>query len=227
MEGEFGDSWASKLRHLTAIHVLGAGLKTERPANRLFHDIGELGWRLVPVHPRDAGNALLGRPVRAELAQSSAPELVVFFLSPKASMSALLQLIRTTPRSGMPLLWFQPGAVDDGLMEVLEGSGYGFVTETCIVRFIQGRELTPREPSPVGAWYKQVLSAKTNCSMWTVHQPEGPSEPPSPDALEWCGDLHDLEYSNHIVPRYIRSLGRPGETLTELGKRLAKDVTSA
>ena len=215
--------WKGKLPTLTSIHVLGAGLKSDRPAHQLFHDIGSLGWRLVPIHPAYAGQEILGRPIRPTLSQGAPPELVVFFLSPKASMNALLTLVRTTPREHMPSLWFQPGAVNEDLMELLEHSAYDFVTETCVVRFIQGHELTPVEPRTEGVWYKQVLSSETQCSIWTVHRTDEPPVGPSDDVFEWCGDGMDLEGSEHVVPRYIRSLRLENETVEALGLRLAAD----
>ena len=51
------------LRSVRTVHVIGAGLKEDRPANRAFHDMKERGYRMVPVHPRDAGSTILGRPI--------------------------------------------------------------------------------------------------------------------------------------------------------------------
>ena len=223
MDEHMAGVWSATLPTLSSIHVLGAGLKADRPAHRLFHDLGPLGWRLVPIHPKDAGHALLGRPIRAALGQGAPPEIVVFFLSPSASLSALLHLIRTTHREDMPLLWFQPGAVDEELIGLLDEAEYTSVTETCIVRFIQAHELAPTEPHTDGPWYKQVMSAETACSIWTVHQPEDQALAPSQDTFEWCGDELDLERSEHVVPRYIRSLARPDESVRDLGLRLAAD----
>ena len=39
--------------------------------------------------------------------------------------------------------------------------------------------------------------------------------------FEWAGDLWDLEASQHIIPRYIRSMRKEEETLEELALRLS------
>ena len=39
--------------------------------------------------------------------------------------------------------------------------------------------------------------------------------------LEWVGDLIDLKFSNHIVPKYIRSLVEESEDLENCGRRLS------
>ena len=66
-----------------SIHILGAGLKPEKPAHQAIHDLDSRGWRLVPVHPRDAGGAILGRPIRPTIEDGIIPEVVVFFLAPE------------------------------------------------------------------------------------------------------------------------------------------------
>ena len=64
----------------SSIHVLGAGLNPEKPAHRAIHDLDGKGWRLVPIHPRDAGGAILGRPIRPAIEEGLQPEVVVFSL---------------------------------------------------------------------------------------------------------------------------------------------------
>ena len=50
-----------------SIHILGAGLNSTRPAHQAIHDLDSRGWRLVPIHPRDAGKTILGRAIRREI----------------------------------------------------------------------------------------------------------------------------------------------------------------
>ena len=83
---------AGVLRTATTIHVLGAGLNPEKPAHRAIHDLDGKGWRLVPVHPRDAGGAILGRPIRPALEDGIVPEIVVFFLAPERAKQAVREL---------------------------------------------------------------------------------------------------------------------------------------
>ena len=74
-----------------SIHILGAGLNSTRPAHQAIHDLDSRGWRLVPIHPRDAGRTILGRAIRREIEDGIIPEIVVFFLAPKRAMEAILR----------------------------------------------------------------------------------------------------------------------------------------
>ena len=56
------------------IHILGAGLNPEAPANSAVHDISEMGWSPVPVHPRDAGSSIGGYPIRPMIEEGIEPE---------------------------------------------------------------------------------------------------------------------------------------------------------
>lgn len=205
-----------------SIHVLGAGLKPDRPAHRLVHDLDQRGWRLVPIHPNDAGGAILGRPIRASLEAADPASVVVFFLSPQRTMMALIRMIASVPREDMPMVWLQPGATDEDVLALLEEGGYDAVTETCIVRFIEAHDLQARGGMKPQPWFHQVLSSTTQCSVWTVHEGTDTMANEGEDEHEWCGDARDLERSSHLVPRYIRSLRHDKETFEALGQRLAQ-----
>ena len=210
------------LLNCESIHVLGAGLKPDRPAHQLVHDLDQRGWRLVPIHPNDAGGAILGRPIRASLEAADPPSVVVFFLSPQRTMMALIRMIASVPREDMPLVWLQPGATDGDVSALLEEGGYDAVTETCIVRFIEAHDLQARAGMKPQPWFHQVLSSTTQCSVWSVHEVAETMGNDGEGEHEWCGDARDLECSSHLVPRYIRSLRRDKETFEALGQRLAQ-----
>ena len=94
---------AGVLRTATTIHVLGAGLNPEKPAHQAIHDLDGKGWRLVPVHPRDDGGAILGRPIRPALEDGIVPEIVVFFLAPERAKQAVRELTVRYGMESMPL----------------------------------------------------------------------------------------------------------------------------
>ena len=114
---------AGILRSATSIHILGAGLNAEKPAHRAIHDLDGRGWRLVPVHPKDAGGAILGRPIRPSLEEGVVPEVVVFFLAPERAKQAVMELTVRYGVDAMPLLWFQPGSEHEDVLEMLNESG--------------------------------------------------------------------------------------------------------
>jgi len=209
------------LQNARSIHVLGAGTNPERPAHRAIHDLDGRGWRLVPVHPNDAGGSVLGRPIREGFDEGLEPEIVVLFLAPPRARLAVRQLLLRHGSSSMPLIWFQPGSEDEDTLEMLNDAGLLHIVDDCIVRFVQRHHLSAATPQTQGPWYLQVAADdESGCSVWTVEAPEA-SKPAPTTALEWCGDFHDLEASQHPVPRYIRSLATSGESLEALAERLA------
>lgn len=205
----------------TSIHILGAGLNPKRPAHQAIHDLDGKGWRLVPVHPRDAGGAILGRPIRASIEEGLRPEVVVFFLAPERAKQAVRELMVRHGRDGMPLLWFQPGSEHEDVLEMLNEAGILHIVDDCIVRFVQRHHLKSEHEYAPEPWYLQVQADDASgCSVWTVESTL--TTQPSPEtALEWCGDAWDLEHSGHTVARYIRSLAKEDESIVDLAARLA------
>ena len=209
------------VRQAESIHILGAGMNTERPAHRAIHDLDGKGWRLVPIHPNDAGGSILGRPIRPSLDHNVRPEIIVFFLAPLRVREVVRELVMHYPADAMPLLWFQPGAEDEETLEMLNDAGVLHIVDDCIVRFVQRHHLTAVNGHSPQPWYLQIVSADlSGCSVWTVESATETQQPPSTE-VEWCGDLKDLEHSQHVVPRYIRGLKQDGESLAALAQRLA------
>ena len=205
----------------SSIHILGAGLKQERPAHQAIHDLDGKGWRLVPVHPNDAGGAVKGWPIRASIEDGIRPEVVVFFLAPERAKQAVLELIMNVEPRSMPLLWFQPGSEHEEVLEMLNEAGILHIVDDCIVRYTQRHHLKGEHNLSSAPWCLQVASEDgSGCSVWTVESATETKSAPT-TSLEWCGDFLDLEQSNHTVPRYIRSLAASGEPIEALAARLA------
>jgi predicted CoA-binding protein len=201
-----------------SIHILGAGLNSARPAHQAIHDLDDRGWRLVPIHPRDAGSSILGRPIRPSVDEGIIPDIVVLFLAPQRAKQAVTKMLMQYPQKNFPVIWFQIGALDDDTAEMLEQSGRRFVSEDCIVRYITRNDLYPSLTLNSSKWFRQISDEDgSGCSVWQAF---------SADAelmiteLEWVGDLLDLEQSQHTIARYIRSLQKNDETLLETAIRL-------
>ncbi len=209
------------VREAQSIHILGAGLNPERPAHRAIHDLDGKGWRLVPIHPRDAGGAILGRPIRSSMNEALSPEIVVFFLAPERAKQAVMELMVRYGQSNLPLLWFQPGSEHEDVLEMLNEAGILHIVDDCIVRYVQRHHLVSSHNHGPSPWYLQVASSDgSGCSVWTVEGSLATQAAPKTN-LEWCGDAWDLEHSSHTVARYVRSLAEPNEPLPDLALRLA------
>ena len=200
------------------VHILGAGLNPEKPANSAVYDLSERGWNPIPIHPKDAGASISGYPIRPMIEDGIRPEIVVLFLAPERAREAIRKLL-IRHYDSPPLIWFHWGAEDGISEDWLQNAGWNFVKDDCIVRFVQRHDLV-REPQVI-PWFKPVQrDDDSGCSVWSFHEWQENSEK-SKTELEWIGDLRDLENSNSSIPTYIRGLRNEGESLEECARRLA------
>ena len=206
------------LKSITTVHLIGAGLNTERPAHRAFYDAGDRGFRMIPVHPKDAGSTILGRPIRSNPWGSENPELFVFFLS---ASSVIVELRKWLIKGrNIPFIWLQPGAESPELEEFLSTSKIKYSTGRCWVVTVNKEDIICNNPIPEQPWCLQTTSVDgSNCSNW--HHFSAGSDHVRNAPLEWVGDILDLQDGNEIIPRYIRSLVNEGETLEEASIRLS------
>lgn len=212
------ESLVSAISDINSVHIIGAGLNKERTAHTAVGEISQRGWRVVPVHPRDAGATVSGSPIRSELEDGIELELVVLFLAPERAQKVVKKLLLKNLHHP-PLIWYQPGAEDETSINWLEEAGWKVVYNDCIVRFLERNNMViSKIPLP---WFRQVIdSDESGCSIWTVHEFGESSDLPV-SKVEWVGDLLELEQSNHIIPKYIRGLVNENEALENCARRLA------
>ena len=203
-----------------SIHIIGCGLNQDRPAHKSIHDLNNRGWRLVPIHLKDSGATVNYRPIRKEIDEGVVPEVVVLFLAPERALNLIKQLFFRYSKLDFPLIWFQHGAKSKDAVEMIKEAGIKFVVDDCIVEYITRNEL--KKPSKdLPPWYRQTKSLDDDgCSIWEVFDGKTNVNLPKGE-LEWAGDILDLEMSQHIIPRYIRSMQTEQETLHELALRLS------
>jgi len=208
----------SPLNEISSIHVFGAGLNKERTA---WHSIGKLsqrGFRVIPIHIRDAGATISGIPIRSGLEKGVDLEIIVLFLAPKRARDVvrsllLMELVKP------PMVWFQPGAEDEMAISWLNDAGWSVRYDDCIVEYSEMNNIS-RIPL-LYPWFLQIQDINgTGCSNWSVHDDKKDTGPLT-TKLEWVGDLIDLESSEHNIPTYIRSLKLKNENLEQCARRLA------
>ena len=215
-------TWVTNsLNTARSIHILGCGLNPEKPAHQAIHDLNQRGWRLVPIHPKDAGASILAKPIRPRIDDGIIPEIVVLFLAPERAKSAVLEMLVKYDRGSFPLIWFQHGAESAEVSEMLESNNIRFVSDDCIVRYIQRNELS-RSPAFIATpWFRQIADADdSGCSVWQAYSGHEDAERVV-TKLEWVGDLVDLEQSNHSIAKYIRSMRNQSESLLDTAVSLA------
>ena len=211
-----GDTWLQTVR---SVHIIGAGLRSDRPAHRAFHDAGDMGYRMIPVHPRDAGNTILGRPVRSHPWQNEEPELFVLFLSPDRVFASLREWLLEGRK--IPFVWLQPGAEREDVLEFLENAGIRYSEGRCWVVTVTEGDLRCNQPLDAVPWFLQTVAQDgSECSLWRAF--ESGYDHARDEPLEWVGDLYDLEDSDETIARYVRSLRQENETLLDAAYRLSK-----
>lgn len=211
-----GDTWLQTVR---SVHIIGAGLRSDRPAHRAFHDAGDMGYRMIPVHPRDAGNTILGRPVRSHPWQNEEPELFVLFLSPDRVFASLREWLLEGRK--IPFIWLQPGAEREDVLEFLENAGIHYSVGRCWVVTVTEGDLRCNQPLDAVPWFLQTVAQDgSECSLWRAF--ESGLDHTRDEPLEWVGDLYDLEDSDETIARYVRSLRQENETLLDAAYRLSK-----
>ena len=211
-----GDTWLQTVR---SVHIIGAGLRSDRPAHRAFHDAGDMGYRMIPVHPRDAGNTILGRPVRSHPWQNEEPELFVLFLSPDRVFASLREWLLEGRK--IPFVWLQPGAEREDVLEFLEDAGIRYSVGRCWVVTVTESDLRCNQPLDAVPWFLQTVAQDgSECSLWRAF--ESGLDHTRDEPLEWVGDLYDLEDSDETIARYVRSLRQENETLLDAAYRLSK-----
>ena len=203
----------------TSIHVFGAGLNAERTSHTAVPELRKRGWRVVPVHQRDAGACIEGVPIRGSVEAGTPLEVAVLFLAPERARAQVRRLLMT-PFETPPLVWFQPGAEDEIALQWLRDAEWTTVHADCIVRYSERHNL--ERPVVEVPWYRQVADEDgSQCSVWTAHEVDEHAAPPTTQ-VEWVGDLVDLETSTASVPTYIRNLRTDDESLEECARRLSR-----
>ena len=208
----------SFLRQTRSVHILGAGLNQDRPAHKAFHDMRGRGYRMIPVHPRDAGSTIEGMPIVPHPWASEEPELFVMFLSPVRTIA----LLRKWVIAGryIPFIWLQPGAESEEAIDLLRDADIPYSTGRCWVVTSLENDMSCEDPLPRLPWALQTTSTDGDgCSVWRYFT--AGSDFLLEEPLEWVGDVMDLQTSNEQIPRYVRSLMVEGETLEDTAQRLA------
>ena len=115
------------LRYRT-IAMVGASAKSERPSAFAMKYLMAKGFRVIPVNPGQAGQAILGTTVYASLAEVSEPvEIVDIFRNSEAA----LQVTREAIAIGAEVVWMQLGVRNDEAAREAEAVGLKVVMNRC------------------------------------------------------------------------------------------------
>src|ERR1700690_1980376 len=87
------------LNTVKTIALVGASEKENRPSYFVFKYLFERGYRMIPVNPGRAGNAILGQHFYAKLADIPAPiDMVDIFRASQYALPIVQEALALNPR---------------------------------------------------------------------------------------------------------------------------------
>jgi predicted CoA-binding protein len=125
------------------IAVLGAHDDPSKAACYVPQYLHRMGYRVLGVNPKLAGQQLHGAPVVATLAElGEAVDMVDVFRRPDHLSAHLPELLAMHPRPAV--VWLQLGIRHDGLAEKLRAAGIEVVQDRCTLADHRRLGLAPR-----------------------------------------------------------------------------------
>lgn len=111
--------------------VIGASADPEKYGHRVFKDLLDAGYDVIPVNPK--GGELLGRrvwgSVREAAASGKRADVAVFVVPPAVGLGLLPEMAE----SGVRKLWFQPGSESEAIRAYCVEHGLDCVMDACIM----------------------------------------------------------------------------------------------
>jgi len=119
-----------RLANARTIAVLGAHHERHRAAFYVPDYLRHVGYRVLPVNPLLAGEALFGERVVATLSDLSEPvDMLDVFRRPSALPAHLEEILALPWRPGT--IWLQLGVVHADFTRTLVAAGYDVVEDRC------------------------------------------------------------------------------------------------
>ncbi|MEZ5670114.1 MAG: CoA-binding protein [Alphaproteobacteria bacterium] len=116
------------LGRVKTIAMVGASANWNRPSFFAMKYLQDKGYRIIPVNPREAGNAILGETVCAGLdALPCAVDMVDIFRNAEAAGPITDDAIRI----GAKVVWMQLGVRNDEAAARAEAAGLDVVMNRC------------------------------------------------------------------------------------------------
>jgi predicted CoA-binding protein len=118
------------LNTVKTIAVVGVSPKDNRPSYFAFKYLKERGYRMIPVNPGQAGQALLGQRFYARLADIPEPVDMVDIFRASAHVTPVVEeALALRPRPAV--IWMQLGIRNDAAARLAEAAGLKVVMNRC------------------------------------------------------------------------------------------------
>lgn len=128
------------------IAVLGASIKTDRPAHYVPEYLHTQGYRVIPVNPLHRGLTSWGEPFRVQLQDIAEPvDIVDVFRQPAALPLHLAEFLAMRPAP--KVVWFQQDIRNDEVAARLIAAGIEVVQDRCTLADHRRLGLSPITPT--------------------------------------------------------------------------------
>jgi hypothetical protein len=118
------------LNTVKTIAMVGASEKENRPSYFAFKYLLERGYRMIPVNPGHADQAMLGQLIYARLAEIPVPvDMVDIFRGAQYAIAIVQEALALTPRP--QVIWMQLGVRNDEAAALAEANGLKVVMNRC------------------------------------------------------------------------------------------------
>ncbi len=108
--------------------VVGATQNPSKYGNKIFKRLQRHGYEVTPINP--VYDDVEGVATAASLEDmETPPECVNVVVSPERAKVVVEQ----TAALGIEYIWFQPGSIDDEVIELAEGKGLKVVYHNCVL----------------------------------------------------------------------------------------------
>jgi predicted CoA-binding protein len=123
---------ADILREARVIAMVGASGTSNRPSYFAMKYLLGKGYHVLPINPTAAGQNILGQPVKATLAELSAPvDIVDIFRGSAAALEVTREAIALKDKLGIKVLWMQLGVRNEAAAAEAEAAGLKVVMNRC------------------------------------------------------------------------------------------------
>lgn len=118
------------LKTCRRIALVGASDNPARPSYFVFKYLSERGYDVIPINPGRVGQALLGKPFIASLAEISGPvDMVEIFRNSEAALGVTREALALLP---LPkVIWMQLGVVNGEAAALAEAKGVTVIMNRC------------------------------------------------------------------------------------------------
>lgn len=108
--------------------VVGASNNTEKYGYRVFNDLLQSGYKVVPINLHE--KEILGEKVYPNLSDVDQQVNVAVFVVPPAATEKVLNEVKEL---GIKYVWMQPGSESDKAVEFCEANNIECVYNSCIM----------------------------------------------------------------------------------------------